>query len=344
MTANTYMVTLKDIAKKANFSINTVSKVLSGQAKTARIPPDTAKKVKAIAERLGYIPNQMARNLRTAKTGLVGVFVAEMTDPIYAAITHSILEQLPKHGFFPLLTVAEAGIEQCRQTWLRNRIEGLILCGTTSDMTPVFFSELKQGKIDAVIAGNFYETPKLPAQIPSVSTVHLDNYAGMQMGIRHLHEQGCRTIAFLAGPSWHSDARERHLAYEHLIHEHHAPIVACPNTADQYWQRGYLAADFLKKQKTPFDAIIAYDDLVAVGAIKWFTDHNINVPADMKVMGFDNLPQSEYSIPPLTSIEQPCTTIGKKSVELLKSSLQNHNQIEHVHLMPSLIIRDSTKN
>jgi len=343
MKVNTYIITLKDIARKANLSVNTVSKVLSGQAKNARIPPGTAKKVKTIADQIGYIPNQMARNLRSAKTGLIGVFVAEMTDPIYAAITHSILEELPKHGFFPLLTVAEAGIEQCRQTWLQNRIEGLILCGSTSDMTPVFFSELKQRKIDAVIAGNFYETPKLPEQIPSVSIVHLDNHAGMQMGICHLRERGCSRIAFLAGPRRHSDARERRHAYENVIKEYHRPIVADIGTNDQYWQRGYLAADLLEKQKVPFDAIIAYDDMVAVGAIKWFTDHNINIPADIKVMGFDNLPQSEYSIPPLTSLEQPCVTIGQKSVELLKSYLQQQTLIEHVHLMPSLIIRNSTK-
>ena len=67
------------------------------------------------------------------------------------------------------------------------------------------------------------------------------------------------------------------------------------------------------------------DDLVAVGAIKWFMEHNINVPADIKVMGFDNLPQSEYSIPPLTSLEQPCATIGRKSVELLKNRGQWKN-------------------
>jgi LacI family transcriptional regulator len=336
--------TLADVSKAANVSLNTAAKVLAGQAEKARISEKTAQKIKKIAQQIGYVPNIMARNLRAAKTGLVGVFVAEMTDPVYAAITHSILEQLPRHGFFPLLTVAEAGIELCRQAWLRNRIEGLILCGTTSEMTPAFFSELKHQKIDAIIAGNFYETSELSARILGVSTVHLDNHAGIQMGVRHLREQGCRKIAFLTGPGWHSDAKGRRLAYENVIKEYHKPIIADPNTNDQYWQRGYLAADLLAKQKLPFDAVIAYDDLVAVGAIKWFTDHNINVPADIKVMGFDNLPQSEYSVPPLTSLEQPCATIGQKSVELLKNRLQHQTSIEHIYLIPSLIIRDSTNN
>ena len=335
-------ITLKDIAQKANFSVNTVSKVISGQAHNARISPATAKKIRGIANQLGYIPNQMARNLRAKRTGLVGVFVAEMTDPIYAAIAHSILKQLPMHGFFPLVTVAEAGIEQCRQTWLRNRIEGLILCGTTSDMTSAFFSDLKHGKIDAIIAGSFYQDPDQSQQIPAVSTIHIDNNAGIHMGICHLRKQGCERIAFLTGPNWHSDAIERRLAYENVIKKYHEPIVADIGTSDQYWQRGYFAVDLLNREKTEFDGIIAYDDLVAIGAIKWFADHNINVPAIVKVMGFDNLPQAEYSIPPLTSIEQPCAIIGQKSVELLKSHLQNQTAIEHIHLMPSLITRDST--
>jgi LacI family transcriptional regulator len=336
-------ITLKDIAKKTDLSVNTVSKVLSGQAQNARISPATTKKVKSIANQLGYIPNQMARNLRAAHTGLIGVFVAEMTDPIYAAITHSILEQLPRHGFFPLLTVAEAGIEQCRQTWMRNRVEGLILCGTTSDMTEDFFSELEQAKIGAVIAGSFYQAPNQSPHAFDVSTIHIDNHAGVHMAICHLMQQGCSKIAFLTGPNWHSDSIERQRAYEGLIRQHHSPIVADIGTRDQYWQRGYLTAELLNKDKIQFDAMIAYDDLVAIGAIKWLTDNNINVPADIKVLGFDNLPQSKYSIPPLTSIEQPCATIGQKCVEVLKNRLYQPTPIEHIHLMPSLITRDSTK-
>ncbi|MBN2375132.1 MAG: LacI family DNA-binding transcriptional regulator [Sedimentisphaerales bacterium] len=335
-------VTLKDIAQKANFSVNTVSKVLSGQSDRSRISPRTANKIKKIANQLGYIPNQMARNLRAKHTGLIGVFVADMTDPIYAGITHAVLEELPKHSLFPLLTVAEAGIDMCKETWMRNRVEGLIFCGTTKDMALQVFPDLNRQNITAVIAGSFYNTSSQSTHIPLVSTIHLDNQVGIQLAVNHLTDQGCKKIAYITGPNWHSDAIERCQSYDTIIRKYHKPIIADVGSEKQYWHRGYCAAGLLHERKIKYDAIIAYDDLVAIGAIKWFTDHNIKAPADVMVMGFDNLPQAEYAIPSLTSLDQPTEAIGRKSVELLKSHLENRSPIEHVHLSPSLVIRDST--
>lgn len=336
-------ITLADVSKTAKVSLNTAAKVLAGQEKNARISSKTANKVKKAAQKLGYVPNQMARNLRAKKTQLIGVFVADMTDPIYADITHSILEELPKHNLFPLLTVAEAGYDLCRQTWLRNRVDGLIFCGTTAQMTPDVFSELKKLNIRIVLAGSYYLQPKQNAFIPQVSTVHIDNQAGMQLAINHLIEQKRQKIAFLTGSKTHSDAMDRLQAYEYIIKQYHSPIIADLDSDERFWKRGYLAAERLFEQKIQFDAIIAYDDLVAIGAMKFLHQNNIRIPGNVSIIGFDNLPQAEYSTPSLTSLEQPAHAIGQRSVELLIKHLSKESEIEHIHMIPTLIPRESTK-
>ncbi len=336
--------TLKDIAQKAKFSVNTVSKVLSGQSKNARISPATTRKIKKIADQLSYVPNQLARNLRAKRTGLVGVFVADMTDPVYAGIAHAILENLPKNDLFPLLTVAEAGLDLCQETWIRNRIDGLILCGTTSRMSAEFYQDLAKQGLTTVIAGNYYVDPTQNlSTTPPVSTAHVDNQVGIELALKHLLEQGRKKIAFITGPHSHSDAAQRRTAYETLIEPHHKPIITDVTTEEQFWRRGYHAAEMLNRGKEQFDAIVAYDDLVAIGAMKWLTDHNMLIPGDVAVIGFDNLPQCEYAIPSLSSIEQPVGIVGRKSVEILQSQLGNQRALEHVLLTPSLVIRESTQ-
>ncbi|HBG26901.1 MAG: hypothetical protein A2Y10_10480 [Planctomycetes bacterium GWF2_41_51] len=336
-------ITLAEVSKAAKVSLNTAAKVLAGQSKTARISEKTAKKVQKIAQTLGYVPNQMARNLRAQKTRIIGIFVADMIDPIYAAITHAILEELPKHNLFPLLTVAEAGYEMCRQTWLRNRIDGLIFCGTNAEMTPQVFAELKKRNIPAVIAGNYYLPSNHSAFLPQVSLVHIDNHAGMQLAINHLVEQKKQKIAFITGPKFHSDAQDRLQAYEYIIKNYQKTIIADLNTDERFWQRGYLALKKIFEQNIKIDAVIAYDDLVAIGAIKFLNENSVNIPNDVAVVGFDNLPQAEYSTPSLTSLYQPAQAIGQRSVELLVKHLEHENKIEHVHMMPVLVPRESTQ-
>ena len=337
-------ITLKDIASKTNFSVNTVSKVLTGQSKRARISPKTSKTIKAVADQLGYIPNQMARNLRAKRTGLIGVFIAEMGDPVCAGNARTVLEQLPKSGFFPLLTVAEAGLKLCHENWIRNRVEGLILCGTNSEMDTAFFQKLNQEKLPAVIVGSHYIDPNQTlSNVPPVSVARIDNEIGIKIALDHLREQGNERIAFIAGPDWHHDATQRRHAYQRLIQPYHKPIIVDVTNQERNWKRGYHSAKLLYSRNEKFDAIVAYDDLVAIGAMRWLNEHGISIPNDVAIIGFDNLPQCEYATPSLSSIEQPVELVGKKGVELLESYLENNGKPEHALLTPLLVVRESTR-
>jgi LacI family transcriptional regulator len=341
-------VKLADVALATGFSLNTVAKVLCGQSRLVRISPVTAASIKKTARKLGYVPNQMARNLRAKHTGLVGIFVDDITDPVYAEILHAILRELPPRELFPLITVAEAGFDLCWESWMRNRIEALILCGTTKEMGEAFVGRLKKSRITAAITGNFYCSSTFQRRPPRLSHVGVDNTAGIQLAIDHLISRGRSRIVFVAGPYWQSDAQERLGAYNHIIKEYHTPIVVDSDPHERFWQRGYMAVEAILKRKEKFDAIVAYDDQTAIGAIKCLADHHLQIPRDVAVVGFDNLPQASYCIPSLTSIDQPKTSMGRETVDLIERHLQLVRRqnisppVERINLVPSLISRDST--
>jgi len=335
--------TLFDVSKAANVSLNTAAKVLAGQAKKARISEKTAKKIKKIATELGYVPNMMARNLRSKHNRIIGVFIADMADSAYTLSSRIILKQLHAKGFSPFLTVAEIGLDLCKQEWLQNRIEGLILCGTTQEMSQDFFNELNKSNIATVIAGCAFKEPgKSILESSEVSSVSMNNYTGMQLAIFHLIKQNRKKIAYIDGPQWHADACERREAYENIIKDHYDPTVISPKTIEPSWKAGYDGTAKLRSISHNYDAIIAYDDRIAIGSMKWLWEHGKKIPQDIAVVGFDNSPESQSCTPSLTTIDQPLDIIGQKSVTILENRLYSNNPIEKIQITPSLVIRRSS--
>ena len=332
-------VTLLDVSREARVSINTAAKVIAGQAKKARISEKTAEKVLKTAQELGYVPNMLARNLRSKRTSAIGVFIADMTDSVYVATSQIVLRELHKRGFLPLLTVGEIGLELCQKEWLSNRIVGLILCGTTYEMTESFFAEIRGYGITPVIAGCAFGEQSHSA---GVSIVCTDNRIGIEQAITHLQNSGRSSIAYISGPEWHADAHERRGAYIDCIKQYQQPLIVGLKSELQFWRRGYAAARELVDKKSKFDAIIAYDDQVAIGAMKWLAEHNILIPQGVAVVGFDNSPESEFCTPSLTTISQSFEVIGEKSVSVLEKSIYNESKVEMIRIPPAIVVREST--
>lgn len=336
-------ITLQDVSKKANVSLNTAAKVLAGMTQQARISRKTANYVQKTARELGYVPNLFARNLRAPKTRTIGVFISDTTDSVVNELSHLILEQLHKRNFFPIITMAESGIDLCRNIWLQNRIQGLILCGTCREMDFDFFKQLDDNSIESVVVGCAYQYPgKNHNMAPQVSYVSVNNFAGIELALNHLHEQGRSKIAYLPGPGWHTDNSQRLDAYSTLIKKYHAPIIASCDSDAVFWKRGYLMAKSLLQKVPDVDSICAYDDQLAIGATKYLAELSIRVPDDISVVGFDNSPQSEYSIPSLTSIVQPTRTMAEKCVVILQDNLEKHGPAQSIQIMPCIEIREST--
>lgn len=335
--------TLKDVARESGVAVTTAGKVLANRASEFRISRQTAQRVQEVAERLGYVPSHAARLLRTNKSGLIAVFFSNATDPITAGILHSVLKNLHVHHYLPVVTVEQSGVQEALSTWRKNRVEGVILCGDSPQVRPPLLVDLKREGIATLMAGNYHLTAKNTKAFARVASVRVDDRAGIELAIGHLSEQRRRRIAFIPGPATSVDAIERRKAYEQLIRKFHNPIVVGNLGNARYWNRGYLGAKHLLENHKPrIDAVIAYDDPVARGAIKYLADRRIRVPEDVAVVGFDNQPEAEYSIPPLTSIHQPVDEIGRKSVELLKRMLQEQANPEHLLVGPRLMARGST--
>jgi len=336
-------VRLIDIARHANLSINTISKVLNGREKQAGIAAETASRVRKIAEELGYVPDQMARCLRAQNTDTIGVYIDKITDPVRAETLHTILQELSNRGLFPLIMLAEAGYEKCREAFIRNRIEGLILCGTMKAMNADFFNRLYDNKIRTVVTGCFFHDRDINVAFKDVSFVNVDNEKGVQLQINHLHGQGRKHIAFIAGPAHDSDMHLRKKAYSELIQKYHEPLIGKLVKDVSYLEHCYGAVDALLDSKKKIDAIIAYDDEVALGAIRRLHEKGLNVPADVAVIGFDNAPEDDFTIPRLSSVSLPTRQIGIKSVELLLDRLENKAEPKTIYVEPSLVERESTR-
>ncbi|MBN1909690.1 MAG: LacI family DNA-binding transcriptional regulator [Pirellulales bacterium] len=342
MTSQRRRVTLKDVAREAEVAVTTAGKVLANRATEFRISQRTAQRVREIARKLGYVPSHAARSLRSSKSGIIAVFLADATDPITAGILHSILTNLPIHHYFPIVTVEQTGVQEAQATWRKNRVEGVIFCGNNPQVRPSLLAGLKRDGIVSLVAGN-YHLPAEPKSFARVAIVRVDDRAGIELAIHHMAEQHRRRIGYIPGPATSFDAIERQKSYEQLIRKHHAPIVAGNLGNERYWNRGYLGAmQLLKKRGPRVDAVMAYDDPVAMGAIKYLSDNHIRVPEDVAVVGFDNQPEAEYSIPPLTSIHQPVDEIGRKTVELMKRMLEKQAKPEHLLVNPQLMARGST--
>ncbi|HML74358.1 MAG TPA: LacI family DNA-binding transcriptional regulator [Anaerohalosphaeraceae bacterium] len=336
-------VRLIDIARHANLSVNTISKVLNGREKQAGIAADTAKRVRKIAEELGYVPDQMARCLRAQNTDTIGVYIDKITDPVRAETLHTILQELSNRGLFPLIMLAEAGYEKCREAFIRNRIEGLILCGTMKAMNRDFFDRLYDNKIRTVVTGCFFHDRDIDGAFKDVSFVNVNNEKGVQLQINHLLGQDRKHIAFIAGPSHDSDMHLRKKAYSELIQKYHEPLIGKLAQDTSYLEHGYGAVDALLDSRKKIDAIIAYDDEVALGAIRRLHEKGLNVPADVAVIGFDNAPEDDFTIPRLSSVSLPTREIGIKSVELLLDRLENKAEPKTIYVEPALVVRESTR-
>jgi len=336
-------VTLKDIAREARVAVTTAAKVLSNRASEFRISQQTAQRIQEAARRMGYVPSHAARLLRSKKSGLIALFLADATDPITAGIFHSILKNLHVYGYFPIVTVEQTGVQEALATWQRNRVEGVIFCGDNPQIRPSLLADLSRDGIVPLIAGNYRLPTKTPKAFEQFAAVRVDDRLGIELAIRHLADGRRRRIAYIPGPARSFDAVERLRAYEELIRERQAAILANDLGDARYWNRGYLGAkQLLETHSLRIDAIIAYDDPVAMGAIKYLSDNRVRVPQDVAVVGFDNQPEAQYSIPSLTSIHQPVDEIGRKSVEWMEQMLRQEAEPQHLLVSPQLMVRGST--
>jgi LacI family transcriptional regulator len=332
-------ITLKDIAQRVGKSVTTVSRALHDYDD---VSPETKAEVCSVAEELGYIPNIHAQRLQKQRTDTIGfimpTFGPRFSDPFFSEFLAGIGNQAAKLGFDLLVSTCPPGTMELI-TYEKNvrspRVDGFIIVRTRQQDQRIQF--LDQHKIPFVAFGRMLDHNDFPF-------VDEDGEYGMKLITSHLAELGYKRVAYLDAPDHYTFSYYRRQGFldglkENEIEVHHEWIV----TGDMTQRAGFqLASDLLDLSEPP-DAIVACNDLMALGAISAAQQRGLEVGEKIAVTGFDNIPLAEHCHPPLTTVHQPIYQIGEMVCEMLVKQIQGESLPQkQIILKPSLMVRQSS--
>jgi LacI family transcriptional regulator len=341
------MVTIREVAGQCGVSVTTVSMVLNNGPAARRISEPTRKRIWRVADRLGYRPNVFARSLRSKRSYSVGVMVFDITDPYCAQILRAIEGHLQTSGYFSVLADLQNDLQQfqrCLNMLLQRRVEAIIAIANWSNLETRLLAEISTRHIPAVMIGR--ELTGSP-----ISSVVVDNEAGTRQALQHLYELGHSNIAFIKGPRTLVDSAQRWHGLESFARE--VGLAINPNLVAEIkgrnstYAEGYQLAEELLQRNSEFTALVAFDDLTACAAIRALTKSGRVVPRDCSVVGFDDIPNSAFYNPPLTTIQQQLEMQGSLAAEIVEELIRAAAEKRvmpplHRKVAPRLVVREST--
>lgn len=334
------MATIKDIAKKAGVSVTTVSNVLSNKSGEISISEKTKSKIMRIVEEVNYYPNIYARYLRTKSTGIVAVMVTDIKDPFFNTIIDEIEQVLEKNGYYFILISAQNS-PQKEKLYLnkvrKTRVDGLLIISGIVDISDSMIRELYRDKMPMVLVAR-------RGAYQSISSVDIDNFTGGFLATEHLISLGHCNIMHITTSYRRVDAQDRLKGYIRAMQKHGLRNKCWIEKGTQVVESGYeTMTDVLRKGKKP-TAIFTFNDRMAFGAMNAIRNEGLEIPEDVAVVGFDDIPFAAHSYPSLTTVRQPISEMGKRGVELLLEAIKEDRskRNQHVVFKPELIIRKSS--
>lgn len=327
-------ISLKILGEYLDLSPATISLVLNNAPGVRSIPQDTRDRVMAAAKKFDYRPSFYARSLRSKQSFSIGVLVPELSDGYSVLVMSGIEEVLLEEGYFYLAASHRRKadlIEEYPRLLMDRSVEGFIAIDTA----------LQHGLPLPVVAVAGHR------KIEGVTNIALDHRRAAELALRHLYQLGHRQIAFMRGQTFSSDADDRWKSLtavaKELGIEVHPELVIHLQLNISSPELGYPVVQQLLTQKRPFTALVSFNDIAAIGAIRAFRDHNLRVPEDVSVVGFDDIQGAAYHNPSLTTIRQPLHNMGTTAARILLQRLRGSKEYpEHVAIVPELIIREST--
>jgi LacI family transcriptional regulator len=345
------MVTMRDVAEDSGFSPATVSIVLNNAPLARYIAPATKKRIEEVAKKLGYRPNAMARFLRSKRSHTVGLVFFDITDPFCTPVLRGIENALYQSSYVPIFADAHNQrnrFERYLEMLLEHHVEGLIVVANWLVVDIHVLADLSKRNIRAATIG--WELPG-----DTVSSVMVDNETGGRMALEHLHQLGHRKIAFIRGPKMLIDSAPRWRGVQKFAHAANleidpALVLQLPDSFDPNsgFEGGQRLTEELLQKKKKFTALMAFDDLTALGAIRALTKAGVKVPEQCSVTGFDDVALSALSAPSLTTVRQPLEAMGTNAVNIvmegIKAGLEKRewNSVRQ-KMNPELVIRESTR-
>lgn len=330
--------TLRDVAEVAGVHAATASRALNPRTRRL-VNVDTARKVLRAAESLGYQPNPIARSLKTARSGTVGLVIPDLTNPLFPPIVRGIEDVLGPAGYNAWIvnTDNDPDREKAQIESLRSRqVEGLIVA--TARLEHPLLKRLHEQGMNLVLVNRRVDG----VEIPSITA---DDSTGVTMAVQHLVDLGHVRIAHLAGPQTTSTGVVRARAFRHAVRDHGLEEDAALVVSCDYWTEaeGARALRALLDAGTTFSAVVAGNDLIALGCYDVFAERGIACPDEISVVGFNDMPFLDKLRPPLTTVSVPHYEIGAEAGRMLLDGIDDPDRhCRSVLLPPSLVVRQST--
>ncbi len=325
--------TIRDVAKEAGVSTATVSHVLN---KTGRVSRHTRRQVLTVVKRLGYFPNVHARNLASRQSRTLGMIVSDIENPFFPEVIKSFEARAQQLGYDAILSDTNYDPRRTRRAaerMLEHNVRGVAVM--TSEISLELIAELARRQI----AVTFLDLAPVRKY---VSNLRIDYVSGIQQVVEHLHKLGHRWIAFVAGRPQLKSNVVRQQAYEKCLRAvglEPGPVL----TGDLRFEGGLAAGLALAKMWPRPSAVMAVNDLTAVGILKGLTQSGVRVPQDISVTGFDKTRLSEYSTPSITTVDIHRELLGRTAADALHELSGSENPQGKEYLIPAeLIVRDSS--
>lgn len=349
-------VTLADVARASGFAASTVSIVLNDAPLARYVAAATKDRIRKAAQSLGYHPDAFARSLRRRRSNTIGLMAFDLSDPFCTPIIRGAQSKLGGTRYLPLLMDAQNQRKQFEaylELLLERRVEGLIVVANWIFADFHLLADIEKNNVPVAVVDRDMTDSK-------IHSVLVDNEAGGYLAIEHLHNLGHTRVAVIRGPGELADSEGRWAGIQKYAKKagltldsrfiRQLPDAVDPSSGFEGGIR--LTAELLaaKQKSKTFSAIVAFDDLTALGAVRALREAGLRVPEDCSVIGFDDVLPAAVSSPGITTIRQPMEEMGEIAASWILEAIEADEKPEResrpgpeLRLLPPVLVeREST--
>jgi LacI family transcriptional regulator len=331
------MATIQDVARHANVSIATVSRVLNG---TAHVNPEVVTRVRAAIEALNYQPSRAARLLRANHSSIIGLLISDIQNPFFTTLIRGVEDVAHRNGYSLILCNSDENPQKEQQSievLCAERVAGVLVVPTREQ--PRILQPFHQHRIPVVAVDRRIKDA-------STDVILIDNQRGVYEAILHLHGNGYRRIGIISGPKTVTTGRERLEGYRQALKAMglpHDPQLERYGTFKQ--EDGYRLTQELLDVQPSIDALFVGNNVMTIGALEAITARGLRIPDDIALVGFDEMPWAALSAISLTTVTQPVYELGSTAALRLFQRLQQPETCsrQEIMLAPTLCIRGSSR-
>ena len=329
---------IEEIAALCNVSKATVSRVINQNPKG--VGKETRKRVLDVIEKLNYRPNALARGIATARSGIIGLVVPDLSNFFYPKIVRGITDTMDRHQGSVLVANSDYDPEKEARQLLQmvdKRVDGIILCSGVSNAA--FLSDFRKYHIPVALIGRSYDISLCDISISG------NNVKGGYQAAKYLLDNGSRRIAFVEGKFHTSGGTQRLEGFHQAHQEAGIPVDSSLLMEGDYTIAfGRKAARLLVQQKKKINAVMTGSDLIAIGLVTEFQALGLRVPEDVEIIGYDNIELSAVFHPMLSTVSKPHYDMAVFITEqLLKLAAGEKVQLPHMKVEPELVLRETTR-